>query len=63
MLARCRHWRAINLGFEPDSMQRELAAPRLKPRGAEALGYRLDQTVRFMACLVELAALQATGRP
>ena len=63
MLARCRHWRAINLGFEPDPVHLELVEPRLKPRRAEALSYRLDQTVRFMADLVELAALQATGRP
>ncbi len=41
----------------------ELVEPRLKPWGAEALSYRLDQTVRFMAYLVELAARQATGRP
>ena len=63
MLARCRRWRAINLGFEPDPVQLELVEPRLKPRGAEPLGYRLDQTVQFMADLIELAALQATGRP
>ena len=63
MLAGCRHWRAINLGFEPDPLQLELVEPRLKPRGAEALSHRLDQTVRFMADLVELAALRARGRP
>jgi len=63
MLVRCRRWRAINLGFEPDPVHLELVERCLKPRGAEALSYRLDQTVRFMADLVELAALQATGRP